>query len=112
MILGACLVLEGNIGTKGCDVPGRLFGGPAGEVTVTWRIEDGTATVADSDYIAAAGSLRIGGSSSRIPVVIRGDRKIEPTGFPAVRLTGSSPGTLVTGSPGIVVVVNDDRAAP
>ena len=112
MILGACLVLEGNIGTKGCDVPGRLFGGPAGEVTVNWRTEDGTATVADGDYIAAAGSLRIRGSSSRIPVVVRGDLRVEPTESFAVRLTSSSPGTLVTGSSGIVVVVNDDRAAP
>ncbi|WP_207429085.1 Calx-beta domain-containing protein [Pedobacter sp. SYSU D00535] len=71
-------VAEGNSGTTTLSFTVTLDKDTE-PFTVNYATSDGTATVADNDYTAAAGTLYIDGTAGSQPIVIaiKGDRKVE-----------------------------------
>jgi Calx-beta domain/SdrD B-like domain/Dockerin type I domain len=83
-------------------------------VTVNFSTNDGTATVADSDYVAASGTLTFtpgGATTMVVPVTVNADSKVEPNETFNVSLSNPS-GNAVIGTPlGVGTIVNDDVLA-
>jgi hypothetical protein len=82
-------------------------------VTVSYRTADGTAMVADNDYLRGFGKLafRPGTTSQAIVVQVLGDRKFEPDETFFLNLSGASSNALIVDSQGVGTIVNDDSAA-
>ena len=68
-------IAEGNSGTSRLVFPVSLSAASGRTVTVNYQTADGTATTADSDYVAASGSLTFapGETAKTIEVQITGD---------------------------------------
>ena len=68
-------IAEGNSGTSRLVLPVSLSAASGRTVTVNYQTADGTATTADSDYVAASGSLTFapGETAKTIEVQITGD---------------------------------------
>lgn len=79
------------------------------EVQVNFATANGTASTADNDYVAKSGTLIFapGQNSKTISVVVRGDKRKEPTETFSVNLTGAKNATILTAQ-GIGEIVNDD----
>lgn len=75
--------------------------------TLTYETADGTATIADGDYLSSAGSLPVaaGLTSIGIPVSIVGDVRAESGESFAVRVRNADGDMLAMGT---VMIVNDD----
>ena len=73
--IGDVIAYEGNSGTTNFDFPVRLSGPCSQEVDVTWKTVDGTATVADNDYLPDSTALALapGATSGTITVRVNGD---------------------------------------
>lgn len=83
-----------------------LSGQPA---TVVFTTNNGTATVADLDYVATSGTLTFdpGVTTQQITVMVNGDTKFEPN--ETVRVALSSPiNATIGGANGNVTILNDD----
>ena len=78
-------------------------------VTVRFATTDGTATAADGDYQAAAGTLTFapGETSKTITVWVIGDKRKEADETFTVGLTGATNASIVDGV-GLGTIVNDD----
>src|SRR5439155_530826 len=78
-------------------------------VTVQYATADGTATVADTDYIAASGTVTFlpGQTSQPVTVTVNGDTKSEADETFFVQLTGPTNATIRHGQ-GQGTIVNDD----
>src|SRR5206468_450387 len=78
-------------------------------VTVNFATADGTATVADGDYVATSGTLSFapGVVSKTIKLTINGDTKTEPDETFFVNLTNAVNATLDVAQ-GVVTLLNDD----
>ena len=94
-----------------------LTGEVAGGFTVPFSTADGTATVVDGDYNAAAGSLSFSGAvvedgeNQTIDVLIPGDTVVEDDESFTVQLgTPSKPDITATDSTGLGTLRNDDTA--
>jgi hypothetical protein len=100
---------EGNSGTTAYSFTVSLSNASSQTVAVNYTTADGTATVADSDYVATAGSLSFapGETSKTITVLVNGDTKFEANQAFSVALSNASNGTLGT-STGTGTIVNDD----
>lgn len=74
-------VTEGNSGTTNAAFNVSLAVSSTATVMMNYATSDGTATVADNDYVAKSGTLSFapGVISQNISVVIKGDTKIEGT---------------------------------
>jgi len=102
---------EGNAGTSVMNFTVSLGAVSGRNVSFTRATADGTATVANNDYVAiAAGSLSIpaGQTSLTIPVTINGDTVFEGNETFSVNLTGitnATPGTLT----GTGTLIEDDQ---
>jgi hypothetical protein len=72
-------VLEGADGTANLVFTVALSAAAKRQAVVPFRTVDGTATVADSDYVATSGSVtfRVGQRSATVTVPVRGDLRIE-----------------------------------
>ena len=72
-------ISEGNSGTKAATFTVTRSGGTAA-FDVNFATSDGTATVADSDYVAASNTLHFGANENTktISVTINGDTTVEP----------------------------------
>lgn len=104
---GDVAVEEGDAGTGQVAVPVVLSEPAPTEVTVTWTTVPSTAT-APADYVAAEGSLVVpaGARTATVFVTVNGDEEVDPGRF-AVRLTGTSAGTIADAA-GVVDLVDDD----
>ncbi len=106
-------VNEGNVGTTDMVFTVSLST-PAGEqILVAYATADGTATVADDDYVATSGTLTFapGESVKLITVPIIGDTTLEDTETFTVNLTPVS-GTLGTFQSQATGTINNDDGTP
>jgi hypothetical protein len=79
-------------------------------VSAFFSTANGTATVADSDYVATSGGLGFapGVTSLTIRVQVRGDAKLESNETFFVNLSNASNATILGGQ-GIGEILNDDK---
>ncbi|WP_255902152.1 Calx-beta domain-containing protein [Paradesertivirga mongoliensis] len=117
-ISGPVQVTEGNAGTINAVFRVTLNNSTGDPFTVNYTTKDGTATVADNDYIASSGTLTfsgVAGEFENITVPVRGDLKIEKNERFTVELNGLSNDfdqrLLITGLPGVGTIRDDDNTA-
>ncbi|HEX3100265.1 MAG TPA: carboxypeptidase regulatory-like domain-containing protein, partial [Pyrinomonadaceae bacterium] len=87
--------------------------GAAGFATaVQYQTFDGTATVANNDYVPTSGTLNFGPFETQktITVLVNGDTTIEPNETFTVRLLGGT-NALIADGEGQGLIVNDDPGA-
>jgi|GEM_PF-1326182 len=79
------------------------------EITVAYATRDGSATVADSDYVAVTGTLTFaaGETSKTVSVNITGDTKAEANETFSLILSSPTHATLARGA-GTAQIINDD----
>src|SRR5262245_63947280 len=79
---------------------------------VNFATSDGTATVADGDYAAAAGVLHFAANQNAqtISVTINGDTRVEANETSHVGLSNASNGAIISAGQGNGTITNDDNA--
>jgi hypothetical protein len=106
---------EGNAGpTTFTFVVSLSAPAPAGGVTFDIATADGTATVANSDYVArslTAQTIPAGLQTFNFDVTVNGDATVEPTETFLVNVTSVTGATILDGQ-GQGTITNDDGAAP
>ncbi len=104
-------VTEGDSGTQLATFTVTRTGGTAA-FSVNYATSDGTATVADNDYVATSSTLQFGEgvNSQTISVVINGDTKVESTETFQVSLSAPSSGVILADGTGVGTLQNDDAA--
>ncbi|MDT4968945.1 MAG: uncharacterized protein QOJ64_3682, partial [Acidobacteriota bacterium] len=104
-------VSEGNSGTVTASFTVSLSApAPAGGVTFNIATQDGTATVADNDYVARSltnQTIAAGNQSYTFDVTVNGDTVIEPSETFLVNVTNIS-GANTADSQGLGTIQNDD----
>jgi len=102
-------VTEGQDGTSTATFTVSLSGTWADPVTVDFATADGTGTVADGDYLAAAGSLTFapGETTKTVSVTINGDRSVEADETVRLVLTNAT-NAIITDGEGVATIVSDD----
>ena len=105
-------ISEGNSGTKVATFTVTRSGGTAA-FAVNFATTDGTATVADNDYVAASGTLQFGANENTktISVTINGDTKVEANETFNVLLSNATNGATISDNQGVGTITNDDGAA-
>ena len=100
---------EGDAGTSTMTFHVSLSNPSGQTVTVDYTTNDGTATVADSDYVAASGTLTLtpGQTSKPVGVTINGDAKKEADQDFTLDLSNPTNATISDGS-GVGTITNDD----
>ncbi|MEO8359563.1 MAG: Calx-beta domain-containing protein [Vicinamibacteria bacterium] len=105
-------IAEGNSGTTiltfNVTIPSPA---PVGGVGFTYNTSDGTATIADLDYVTASGtgSIPAGSTSTTIAVTINGDTKPEASETVNVTLTNpTGTGATLQKAVGVGTINNDD----
>src|SRR6185295_6954776 len=83
-------------------------------ITITYTTNDGTATLADGDYVDNDSTVTFapGETSQTVTVLVNGDITPEPDETFTVTLTGGSPPGGVVGGDvsGLGTIINDDFA--
>jgi urease beta subunit/subtilisin-like proprotein convertase family protein len=103
-------IVEGDAGTTQLVFTLSLdAAAPSGGVAVDFATQDGTATTADGDYAAAAGTVTFapGSTQQTVTVDIAGDDRVELDETFQVVLSNAVNGT-VPASPATGTIVNDD----
>ena len=102
-------ISEGNSGTKVATFTVTRSGGTAA-FDVNFATANGTATVADSDYVAASNTLHFGANQNTqtISVTINGDTKVEANETFNVILSNATNGATISDSQGVGTITNDD----
>ncbi|AKF09887.1 Alkaline phosphatase [Sandaracinus amylolyticus] len=102
-------VVEGTTGVTTATFVVTLSNPSSSFVDVSYATADGTATIADADYTAASGMLRIdaGETTRAINVMVRGDMRHEPDETFVLRLSAPLVGTLGDAE-GTGTIENDD----
>jgi hypothetical protein len=111
---GGSTLDEGDSGTKPAIAMFNLSAPAASGMSVSWATADGSATVADNDYIAASGTydIPIGATYGTITgLQVVGDTTAESDEYFRVNLTGAT-GAVITQPLGAVNIRNDDAAIP
>ena len=105
-------ISEGNSGTKVATFTVTRSGGTAA-FDVNFATSNGTATVADSDYVAASNTLHFGANENTqtISVTINGDTKVEANETFNVVLSNATNGATISDSQGVGTITNDDGGA-
>ena len=113
LTISPCTLPEGNSGTTPFVFHVTLTRTDSSHVTVNYSTTDGTATVADNDYVAIPQTLLdfgTDGTAQDITVSVKGDTKLEPDEYFFVNLTSlvnatyaTPPGSQVKGT-----IQNDD----
>src|SRR5262249_11139656 len=108
--IGDASVKEGNRGTTAVTFTVTLSAAYDQPMTVNFATLDGTATVADSDYVATSGTLTFaaGETSKSITVLVKGDKKKAANETFWVQLSGASSAALIDAPLGLGVILNDD----
>ncbi len=107
---------EGNLGTSTMTFNVSVDNPVDGGFDVAYNTNDGSATVADGDFVAKSGTLSFNGTaneSKTVSVSINGDSKIEPDENLSVTLgnfsnTFSPSDLQKSGSPASGIIENDD----
>jgi hypothetical protein len=104
-------IVEGNAGTQILTFTVIRSGGSAA-FDVSFSTVDGTATVADNDYVQNSGTLHFGAgvNTQTISVVINGDTKVEPNETFTVQLSNATNGATITKTQGTGIIINDDAS--
>ncbi len=104
-------VTEGNSGTVAAQFTvTSSVAAPAGGYIVSYSTGDDTATVANSDYLAASGTVTIlqGQTTATFDITVNGDTNVEPNEQFFVNLTLSPIGTQIADGQGVGTITNDD----
>jgi chitinase len=103
-------VTEGNRGTPVIPFTVTLSAAYAQAVTDNYATHDSSATVADNDYVATAGTLTFvpGQTTKTFTVVVKGDKKKEADESFYVLLSGASTNAFVDTAYGWGSILNDD----
>lgn len=106
-------VAEGSAGTSSVTVNVQLQRSFTTSVSVDFTTTDGTATLADNDYVASSGTVTFspGVTSQAISVDVLGDMVNEVDEFFTVDLLNAVGGVIVSGQ-AQVVIINDDLWIP
>jgi subtilisin family serine protease len=104
---------EGNSGTKTLTFTVTRTGTPTGPITVNYATADGTATIANNDYVATNSTLTFATTdvTKTINVTINGDTTVEPDENFFVNLSGAS-GATIADAQGVGTIVTDDSTLP
>ncbi|MBU0983777.1 MAG: hypothetical protein KKA42_07890 [candidate division Zixibacteria bacterium] len=105
-------VPEGDAGTSDLSFTVSISAEPSvgANVTVDWATADGTATVADDDYVAGSGTLTfVNGAalSQLVTVAVNGDATEEPDETMAVNLSNAV-NAGISDVQGVGTITNDD----
>jgi hypothetical protein len=116
MTVSTASVSEGNDGETAVTFTVTLSSPPGAIVSVDYATADGTATVADNDYIATSGTLTFdpGEMSKTGSVMVVGDRKPEPDETFAIVFPNPVGAVFDGGAatlPGTATIINDERDA-
>jgi hypothetical protein len=105
-------ISEGDSGFKTGTFTVTRNGGVATPFDVFFRSSDGSATVADSDYLPTIGVLHFDANvkTQTISVIIRSDTKVESDETFFINLAGASNGAIISDDVGIGTIINDDSA--
>jgi hypothetical protein len=100
---------EGNAGTTSYTFTVTKTGTTALTSSVDFEVQDDTATLADHDYQATAGTLTFGANETikQITVLVNGDTTYEADETFIVHLSNAI-GTTIGDADGIGTIVNDD----
>ncbi len=110
---GDANVIEGDAGTATLTIPVTLTNAAAA-FSVDYAVADGSATDADNDYEAAAGTLNFAGTDGEvqnIQITVNGDTAIETNETVAVTLSGITGGVVTFeagGESATGTITNDD----
>jgi len=104
---------ELHSGTSTFDFTVSINAVSATDINVTYTTNDGTATTADSDYIATSGIATIlaGDTNTTVSVTVQGDTKVEGDETFTVDLSAPVGATIVDAQ-GVSTIENDDIVAP
>jgi hypothetical protein len=110
-IADALPTVEGNSGKRNMQFRVSLSAVSGVLATVSYATADGTATVADNDYLSTLGTLTFapGTLSRTVSVPIVGDTRCEPHETLLVNLTGATQATLAD-TQGVGTIHDDDQA--
>jgi hypothetical protein len=113
LVIDDVSLFEGNSGTTGFGFTVTLASPLGTPVTVDYGTSDGTATVADNDYVAAFGTLSFAPGETTKPVVVGvlGDSAFETDETFLVTLSNAVGSVIVDGL-GLGTILNDDAALP
>src|SRR5437667_6655635 len=97
---------EGVSGTKNFDFTVTRSGDISSTSSVNFATADGTATVANSDYVANSGTLSFaaGETTKTITIVVNGDTTVEPDETFSVNLSNCV-GCIITDSHGVGTIL-------
>src|SRR4249920_2395496 len=110
--IGDAQIVEGNNGTQLLNFTVTRSGGTAA-FDVNYPTQDGTATVADNDYVGVpttALHFNAGDTTKTVSVTINGDTKVEGNESFNVNLTGATNGATISKGVGVGTIINDDAA--
>ncbi len=105
-------ISEDDSGTEVATFTVTRSGGTAA-FDVNFATSNGSATVADGDYVAASNTLRFaaGQNTQKISVTINGDTKVEANETFNVLLTNATNGATISDGRGVATITNDDDTA-
>jgi hypothetical protein len=103
-------VTEGDTGTKTATLRISLSEAAGIPITVDYLTKDGTATTADSDYVAKSGNVIIpaGQTYQDVTFTVNGDYKPEPNEYFDVTISTTA-GVTVSDNSGRVTINDDDN---
>src|SRR5207244_1311511 len=101
---------EGNSGTTAFVFTVSLSAAYDQSVTVQYATANGTATVADRDYLSQKGTLTFapGATTKTISITVYGDTKTESDETFFINLSGPSSNAAILDSQGLGTILNDD----
>ena len=107
-------LLEGNAGTSLATFTVRLSASAALPVTVAYATRDGSATVANSDYVATSGTLtfRPGETTKTVAVTVNGDTTLESDEVFSLDLTSPSRGATILTPTATCTILKDETDVP
>ena len=102
-------ISEGNQGSQQLTFTVTDTGG-AGAISVNYQTVDGTATVANNDYMTTSSTLNFpaAGGQQQITVTINGDTAIEASEVFFLQLVSATGGAAIADGAGIGTITNDE----
>ena len=103
-------LIEGSYGTSLATFTVRLSAATALAVTVTYATRDGSATVANSDYVATSGTLTFkpGEITKTVAVTVNGDTTLESDELFSFNLTNPSRGATILTPSATCTILKDE----
>src|SRR6185503_7917557 len=102
-----------NSGTRTATFTVQVSPTSSQTITVAYATADGSATVANADYVAKSGTLTFSPSvgSLTVGVVVNGDTALEPNETFPVNLSSPTNAAIADGQ-GIGTIVSDESSGP